>query len=128
MEKHGILSLINLNDKESETYLEYLRLSCKSPMYDFVKYLIGDDYVKFLDLLAGSTVKIPSRKTLFRDIESIKIYLYAEKHGFTEESLLCASKIFGKKMHFIRSSIKRVSKVLESRGEEESFSSEDFED
>ncbi len=128
MEKHGILSLINLSEKESETYLEYLRLSSKSPIYDFVKYLIGEDYIKFLDLLAGSTVKIPSRKALFRDIESIKIYLYVEKHGFTEESMMCASKIFGKKMYFIRSSVKRVSKILEGRGDEEFFTDEDFED
>lgn len=115
MEKPGILSLINLKDKESEYYLEYLRKVNNTPAYDFINYLIGEEYIKFLDLLAGTVLKIPNHKTLFRDLEYIKIYSYVRDRGYTEESIKCAAKLYNKKVYFVRRAVAKVSTVIEGK-------------
>lgn len=112
MEKSGILSLISVNDKESDVLLEYLRKSNNTSIFDFINYLIGKDYIEFLDLLAGSNIKISSHKSLYRDIEYIKVYNYVKEHGFTEESIKSACKIYNKKLSFVKGAVVKIHKSL----------------
>ncbi len=113
MEKSGIFSLIKLNDRESDAFLDYLRKSSNTPVYDLLNYVAGDDYLKVLDLMAGMLIKIPSRKNLYRDVEQIKIYCYVRDRGFTLEALQSASKIYSKRMAFVRRSVERISNIVD---------------
>ena len=115
MEKPGILSLINLKKKESEYYLDYLRKTNNTAIYDFIYYMIGEEYLKFLDLMAGSVLKVPSHKILFRDLEYIKIYSYVRDRGYTEEAVKNAAKLYNKKTYFVRRAVARMSEVLEGK-------------
>ncbi len=127
MGEAGILSLINLSDRESEIFLEYLRKSNKTPAYDFINYMIGENYIKFLDLMAGTNVKVPSRRSLYRDIEYIKIYVYVRDRGFTDESMRNASKIYNKKMVFVRRAVEKMSGIVQEMEEAESEDMEEAE-
>lgn len=62
--------------------------------------------------MSGTTVKIPSSKSLGRDLESVKIYLYIKRHGFTELSIKEAAKSYGKSVLTARRYALKVSKVL----------------
>lgn len=112
MEESGMLSLISFSDRESKLFLEYLRKYYDTPAYDFINYLIGKDYIKFLDLLAGAVIKIPNQKNTYRDMEYIKIYLYVTDHGGGEEAMKSASRIYNKKLSFVRRAFSRVSDVI----------------
>jgi hypothetical protein len=112
MEKSGIFALIEISDKESDLLLNYLRSVGKTPAFDFVQYLLGSDYIKFLDLVAGTTLKVPSRRSLYRDIEYIKIYNYIKERDFAIDSVRVASKVFCKNMSFIKRAIIKMSRCL----------------
>jgi hypothetical protein len=112
MEKSGIFSLIKVSEKESDILLSYLRNQNQTPAFDFICYLIGIDYIQFLDLLAGTNLKIPSRKSLYRDIEYVKIYSYIKERDFTVDSVKNAAKIYNKNISFVKRAIFKVSKTL----------------
>jgi hypothetical protein len=112
MEKSGIFSLVEINDKESLLLLEYMRKFNKSSACDFIHYLIGMEYLKFLDLLAGTNLKVPSRKSLYRDIEYIKIYNYVREKNFEIDSIRNASKVYGKSLSFVRRAIIKISRCI----------------
>lgn len=112
MEIRGVFSSVNLSELEKDTFVKYLQYSINSPVLEFVRYLLGDDYLKFIDILSGTTFKIPSSKSLERDLEYVRIYTYIKKRGFTESSIRSASKSFGKTVSTIKKSVYKVSKVL----------------
>jgi hypothetical protein len=60
-------------------------------------------------------LKIPSRKTLYRDIEYIKIYNYVKEHGFTFDSIRCASRIYNKELSFVKRAVAKVSKCVDGQ-------------
>ncbi len=109
------MSLVNLSDKEAELFLEYLRKGGNTPVFDLIVYMNGDSYLKILDLLAGASIKIPNRKNLYRDIEHIKIYSYVRDRGFKLSVLHSASKVYNKKMAFVRRSVEKMSRILEGK-------------
>lgn len=119
MENSGILSLIELNDKENKLYLEYIRKKNDTAIYDFVYYLLGDSWIKFLDLTAGANLKVPSRSNLFRDIDYIKIYNYVVTHGDNEDAMKGAAKIYNKKVSYVRKAVSKVKETLNSSVVEE---------
>lgn len=112
MELRGGLSTYDLSVLEKDIFADYLQHSMNNPAIEFVKYFLGDDYIKFIDVMSGTTIKIPSGKTLERDLESVKMYLYTNKRAFTEDSIKEASKVFGKSILTVRRYVLKVSKVL----------------
>jgi hypothetical protein len=112
VETSGIFSLVKITADESDLLLSYLRNTSKSSALDFIVYLIGDDYLKFLDLLAGTTFKVPPRKSLYRDVEYIKIYNYVKARDFDIYAIKNASKVYGKNLAFIRRALEKVSKSI----------------
>ena len=50
MEIHGVFSAYNLSDDEKDLFAEYLQYVMNNPLIEFVKYLLGDDYLKFIDI------------------------------------------------------------------------------
>lgn len=112
MEIRGGLSTYELSTIEKDTFAEYLQHSMNNPALEFIRYLLGDDYIKFIDVMSGTNVKIPSAKSLERDLESVKIYLYVKRHGFTELSIKEAAKTYNKTVLTARRYALKVSKVL----------------
>lgn len=112
MEIHGVFSTYKLTNQEKDLFAEYLQHVMNNPVIEFVRYLLGDDYLKFIDILSGTTFKIPSSKSLEKDLESVRIYIYVSKGGFTEESIKSASKIFGKTVLTTRRYTYKVCKAL----------------
>jgi hypothetical protein len=73
LELRGGLSVQELSTVEKKTFAEYLQHSMNTPALEFIRYLLGDDYIKFIDIMSGTTLKIPSSKALERFLTSIKI-------------------------------------------------------
>ena len=114
MELRGSFSTYELTSLEKDTFADYLQHSMNNPVMEFIKYLMGDDYIRFIDIMSGITLKIPSQKTLTRDLESVKIYLYAKKNNFSETSVREAAKLYGKTALTARRYIYKVARVLGS--------------
>lgn len=112
MEVRGRFSSYDLSTIEKDTFAEYLQHSMNNPAMEFIKYLLGDDYIKFIDIMSGMTVKIPSAKSLERDLESVKIFLYVKRGNFSEDSIREASRIYNKTILTARRYILKVAKVL----------------
>lgn len=112
MEIRGVFSTYDLTDSEKDTFADYLQHSMNNPIIEFIRYLLGDDYLKFIDIMSGSTFKVPSSKTLERDLLAVRLYLRAKRGGFTEDSIRIAAKEFGKTVVTTKRYIYKVSKVL----------------
>ena len=112
MDIKGVFSTIELSEQEKNIFAEYLQHSMNTPIIEFVRYLLGDDYLKFIDILSGTTFKIPSSKSLERDLEFVRIYLYVSRRGFTEEAFKMASKSFNKTAITVKRIVLKVSKTL----------------
>lgn len=112
MEIRGVFSTYDLTDGEKDTFADYLQHSMNNPIIEFIRYLLGDDYLKFIDIMSGSTFKVPSSKTLERDLLAVRLYLRAKRGRFTEDSIRIAAKEFGKTVVTTKRYIYKVSKVL----------------
>lgn len=109
---HGVFSRYSLTREEKDIFAEYLQHSMNNPFIAFVRFLLADDYLKFIDILSGTTIKIPSSKVLEKDLESTRIYLYVKRNNFTIDSIKSAAHLFNKTNSIIRKQVYRVSRVL----------------
>ena len=112
MEIHGVFSAYNLSDDEKDLFAEYLQYVMNNPLIEFVKYLLGDDYLKFIDIMSGTTFKIPSAKSLERDLESVRIFLYMKNNNFTEESIKSVARMYGRTVLTSKRAAYRIAKAL----------------
>ncbi len=108
----GVFSTYDLSDLEKDTFADYLQHSMNNPILEFIKYLLGDDYLKFIDIMSGSTFKVPSSKALERDLEAVRIYLYVKNGRFSDDALRIAAKTFGKSVVTCRRYVYKVARVL----------------
>lgn len=111
-EKHGIFSTYELSNEEKDLFIEYLQHSINNPVMEFVHYLLGDDYLQFVDILAGSTIRIPPIKTLEKDLISVKMYIYVKDRDFTEDAVRVVSKLYNKNYNLVKRCIYRVAKSI----------------
>lgn len=109
---HGVFSRYSLTREEKDIFAEYLQHSMNNPFIAFVRFLLADDYLKFIDILSGTTIKIPSSKVLEKDLESTRIYLYVRRNNFTIDSIKSAAHLFNKTNSIIRKQVYRVSRML----------------
>ena len=96
MSSYGSISTITMSDEEKDLYAEYLSVSIGNPVLEFVKYMLGDDYLKFVDICSGTNFNIPSNKALERGINSVKMYAYVKKWNFSNASIVNAGNIYKK--------------------------------
>ena len=113
----GSLSTITMSDDEKDLFAEYLQISIGNPVLEFVRYLLGDDYLKFVDICSGTNFTIPSNRALERDINYIKIFLYVKKSNFTNGSIVDAGSVYKKTELAIKRIVLKVSKVLGTEDE-----------
>ena len=113
MDVRGVFSTYELSSTEKDVFAEYLQNSLNTPIIPFIRYMLGDnEFLKFLDILSGTNFKVPSSKTLERDLNDVRIFIYVKSYDFSEAGLSAASKAFGKTVLNIRRSVYKVSKVL----------------
>lgn len=110
--RYGSLSRYTLTKEERDLFIEYLDCFIGSPALEFVRYLLGDDYLKFIDILAGTSFKIPSSRFLERDLSAIKMFTYAKDNDFTEESIRTVAKMYGKTVLQTKKLIYRIAKYI----------------
>ena len=96
MSSYGSISTITMSDEEKDLYGEYLSVSIGNPVLEFVKYMLGDDYLKFIDICSGTNFNIPSNKALERGINNVKMYAYVKKWNFSNASIVNAGNIYKK--------------------------------
>lgn len=96
MSSYGSISTITMSDEERDLYAEYLSVSIGNPVLEFVKYMLGDDYLKFIDICSGTNFNIPSNKALERGINNVKMYAYVKKWNFSNASIVNAGNIYKK--------------------------------
>lgn len=96
MSSYGSISTITMSDVEKDLYAEYLSVSIGNPVLEFVKYMLGDDYLKFIDICSGTNFNIPSNKALERGINNVKMYAYVKKWNFSNASIVNAGNIYKK--------------------------------
>lgn len=96
MSSYGSISTITMSDEEKDLYAEYLSVSIGNPVLEFVKYMLGDDYLKFIDICSGTNFNIPSNKALEKGINNVKMYAYVKKWNFSNASIVNAGNIYKK--------------------------------
>lgn len=76
-------------------------------MLDFFKS--EKDFVKFLDLFAGTTLTIPSRSRLYFVMLNIEVYNYYQSHKNDPNVLLTTAKRFDMTSQRVQAIVDRVS-------------------
>lgn len=112
MSSYGSISTITMSDEEKDLYAEYLSVSIGNPVLEFVKYMLGDDYLKFIDICSGTNFNIPSNKALERGINNVKMYAYVKKWNFSNASIVNAGNIYKKTELATRRIVLSVANVL----------------
>lgn len=67
-----------------------------------------DELVKFLDLFAGASIKLPSRSRVYHVIENINIYRYYQDHINDEDPEKVTATHFNITRQYVHSIIERV--------------------
>jgi len=67
-----------------------------------------DELVKFLDLFAGLSIKLPSRSRVYHVIENINIYKYYKAHITDEDPEKVTANHFGITRQYVTSIVDRV--------------------
>lgn len=116
LEKAGSLRSIHLTDAEMDIFLEYLYNLKKTHNYDVLRNVFDEQFLMFLDMFSGETLKIPKREELIKIASYIRIYRYLEVRGFTEDSVSNASRLFGRRRNSIKRIVNKVDRVLERSG------------
>lgn len=109
----GVLSHITLQPEERELFLDYMNRQKKMEVVDFLFAVLGENFLKFLDVFSGESIKIPQREEVIKIVNYVKIYKYCKSHNFTDEAYQKASVIFSRREMSIRRIVEKVSKVLE---------------
>lgn len=112
----------NLSQLKSLTYDDILIMANMLDTYkDIILLLLDvfrseDELIKFLDLFAGNTFKLPSRSRVYHVIENINIYKYYVAHLREEDPEKATALHFNITRQYVQSIIERVernSKVVE---------------
>ena len=110
----GSLSVIKLSDNETDMLIKYYSLKNPQLDSDFLWALMGDNWLEWVDVLAGRKIVVPSRESVLKDIGNIKLYNYCKNRDFTDESIVSATSIFDKKRKIsTRNLVKRIGKTID---------------
>jgi len=120
----GVLSFIKLSEEERHYLLRYLTKVKKTQVFDIIEYLFDDDFLKFIDVFSGESIKVPRREEVLKIVNYIKIYTYCQARGFSDESIEAASKIFKRRQVSVRKVIDKVSTTLKELEDKEMLEDE----
>lgn len=112
----GCLSAIELAYNEREVLLDYLSVSAPQAYTDFIFSLLGDrNFLSYMDVLEGLTIKIPPRQTLVKIINYTKIYSFLKARDFSEEAYEKASKLYKKRVVSLKRIVNKVEETLQKK-------------
>lgn len=97
-----ILVMANMLDTYKETILLLLDV-----------FKSEDELIKFLDLFAGSTIKLPSRSRIYHVIENINVYKYYQKHIEDDDPEKTTATHYNITRQYVHSIVERVSRNRE---------------
>lgn len=110
-EKVGVLSLTSLGKDEKATFMTLLANRKDTTRFDALDYLLGDNFLSFLDAFAGESIKVPPKDDLIKYIIYSKVYIYCRNRGFSDASISAATDIFGRRKDFVMSVIKKLNRL-----------------
>ena len=125
MANEGLLTLITLSEKERLLFLDYMAKSRQTEAFDMLDNFFEEDFIKFLDLFAGISIRIPQRKDVYEIAKNIRIYSYVKAHGETEQSITDAAQLFDKRKAAIKKVMIRMNKIIEQGAVDEGGLEED---
>lgn len=119
MGKEGILSLVRCTDEELTLLIEYLTKAKSTEDFEFLFRLFNNphDFLKFVDLFSGTTIRVPTREEMFKLLNYIKIYNYCNARNRTEEAYQQAAKIFERKPLSVVRIVEKIDRILSRKGE-----------
>lgn len=107
----GLLSVLDLSEKEIKLVIDYLVSSKDIDSLPFLYELLGKDLLLFLDVFAGDTIKIPTRQELSKIINYIIIYQYVKERNFTDEAYQKAASLFKRRIGNIKRIVEKVDNI-----------------
>lgn len=117
--KPGILSIVSMDKDERDVFLDYMDSVNPGLNASYLFAILGDDnLLKYFDVMSGTTIKVPTRDTILKVVNYIKIYNYCKSKGFTKESYEKAAKIYERRVMSIQRIIEKVERVLSKRKED----------
>lgn len=120
----GILSIAELSDSERDNFIDYMDGARPGLNTEFISVLMGDQMLKFFDVLAGLSIKIPPREEIWKYVSYVKIYTYCKNRGFNDETYENAAKIFKKRKASIVRVIDKVKRTIEKAEESKDIESD----
>lgn len=115
-DRPGVLSAVHLNKDERDLVIDYYEKTNPSLNAEFLFVLMDEEWLKFLDVMAGTNIRVPSRDSILKTINYVKIYRYCAQRDFSRESIEKASKLFGRRTASISRIIEKVKRNL-TKGE-----------
>ena len=108
----GALMIYNLSKEELDILVDSLSILNTKLNADLLQLIFKDDFLMYLDAMAGQQVRYPKREYLSTLISNIKIYCYCKHRNNTEESYESASIIFGKKVLKIKQICSKIDSYI----------------
>lgn len=117
--KPGVLSIISMDKDEREVFLDYVDSTSPLLNASYLFAILGDEnLLKYFDVMSGTTIKVPTRDSILKIVNYVKIYQYCKSKGFTKEAYEKAAKIFDRRVMSVQRIVEKVERVL-SKGKEE---------
>lgn len=104
----------NLSQLKQLTYDDLLIMANMLSTYKEIILLLldvfksEDELIKFLDLFAGMSIRLPSRSRIYHVIENINIYRYYQDHIKDEDPEKVTANHFNITRQYVHSIIERV--------------------
>ena len=112
--KSRFLPIGNLSQTKKLSYDDILLMADMLVPYKEMILLLLDvfkseeELIKFLDLFAGTTIKLPSRSRVYHVMENIAIFRYWQSHITDEDPEKITAKHFNITRQYVNSIIDRV--------------------
>lgn len=110
----GMLITFDLTESEKQLFLEYMSGSRKNNDFDVLLQVFGKKAFMFCDIFSGRSIRVPKRAELYKILTYIQIYVFVRSHGYSDESISKASRMFHKKANSIRRICSHVEDHLRS--------------
>lgn len=100
---------------EGETlvyFIKYLTGWSKGDKFIRLWAVFGDDFLLFLSVFQGESVKVPPVNSMQKMKTYCQIYDFIKRRGFTEEAYKLCEKTFQRKRYHLERIVARVERIL----------------
>ena len=112
-DKMGVLKCMKFSDLEFDLFTEYLDRKYKTDAFSILFSIFEyEDLMLLMDLMSGTSIKIPKRAETMKTFCYIKMYARVKELEFTDEAYIEVAKRFNKKTSAVRKIVDKVEKTL----------------